>query len=141
MAQVLDGDRLADHLQRAGQRLAPCYTVSGDGPLLVTDAVAAWRAAARAAGYTDRTAMVMDARSDWRAVTAATQSLSLFGDRRVLEIKLPTGKPGKTGADTLPRLAAPAAAQPDPDTPDVVALPPRDNATRDPKAAQALAPG
>jgi len=141
MAQVLDGDRLADHLQRAGQRLAPLYTVSGDEPLLVTEAVDALRAAARAAGYTDRTAMVMDARSDWSAVTAATQSVSLFGDRRVLEIKLPTGKPGKTGADTLARLAAQAATQPDPDTLVVVALPRLDKATRDAKWAQALAQG
>ncbi|OZI76505.1 DNA polymerase III subunit delta [Bordetella genomosp. 2] len=141
MAQALDGDRLADHLQRAGQRLAPLYTVSGDEPLLVTEAVDALRAAARAAGYTDRTAMVMDARSDWSAVTAATQSVSLFGDRRVLEIKLPTGKPGKTGADTLARLAAQAATQPDPDTLVVVALPRLDKATRDAKWAQALAQG
>src|SRR5690606_34122755 len=85
--------------------------------------------------------MVMDARSDWSAVTAATQSVSLFGDRRVLEIKLPTGKPGKTGADTLARLAAQAATQPDPDTLVVVALPRLDKATRAAKWAQALAQG
>src|SRR3546814_19311861 len=82
MAQALDADRLADHLQRAGQRLAPLYTVSGDEPLLVTEAIDALRAAARAAGYTDRTTLVMDARSDWSAVAAATQSVSLFGDRK-----------------------------------------------------------
>lgn len=48
MAQPLDADRLAEHLQRAGNRLAPMYTVSGDEPLLVTeavDALRAWRAA------------------------------------------------------------------------------------------------
>jgi len=141
MAQALDADRLADHLQRAGQRLAPLYTVSGDEPLLVIEAVDAVRAAARAAGYTDRTTMVMDARSDWSAVMAATQSVSLFGDRRVLEIKLPTGKPGKAGADTLARLAAQAAAQPDSDTLILVALPRLDKATRDSKWALALAQG
>src|SRR5690606_18458349 len=139
MAQALDADRLADHLQRAGQQLAPLYTVSGDEPLLVTEAIDALRAAARAAGYTDRTSMVMDARSDWSAVAAATQSVSLFGDRRVLEIKLPTGKPGKTGGDTLTRLADQAARQPDPDTLILVALPRLDKATRDAKWAQALA--
>src|SRR3546814_14051532 len=67
--------------------------------------------------------LVMDARSDWSAVAAATQSVSLFGDRRWLEIKLPTGKPGKTGGDTLTRLADQAARQPDPDTLVLVALP------------------
>ncbi|MCD0501792.1 DNA polymerase III subunit delta, partial [Bordetella petrii] len=141
MAQALDAERLADHLQRAGQRLAPLYTLSGDEPLLVTEAIDAIRAAARAAGYTDRTSLVMDARSDWSAVVAATQSVSLFGDRRVLEIKLPTGKPGKAGADTLARLAAQAAAQPDPDTLILVGLPRLDKATRDSKWAQALAQG
>ncbi len=95
MAQLLDADRLADHLQRPGNRLAPLYTVSGDEPLLVTEAVDVLRASARNAGYTDRLSMVMDARSDWSSVTAATQSVSLFGDRRILEIKIPTGKPGK----------------------------------------------
>lgn len=139
MAQALDGDRLADHLQRAGGQLAPLYTVSGDEPLLVTEAIDALRAAGRAAGYTDRTTMVMDARSDWSAVAAATQSVSLFGDRRILEIKLPTGKPGKTGGDTLTRLAEQAARQPDPDTLLLVALPRLDKATRDTKWAQALA--
>ena len=89
MAQPLDADRLADHLQRAGNRLAPLYTVSGDEPLLVTETVDALRAAGRNAGYTDRLSMVMDARSDWSSVTAATQSVSLFGDRRILEIKIP----------------------------------------------------
>ncbi|GAB3336012.1 DNA polymerase III subunit delta [Bordetella tumulicola] len=139
MGQQLDADRLADHLQRAGQSLAPLYVLSGDEPLLVIETTDALRAAARQAGYTDRTSMIMDARSDWSAVFAATQSVSLFGDRRILEIKLPTGKPGKTGADTLTKLATQAAAQPDPDTMIVVALPRLDKATRDTKWAQALA--
>ena len=138
---ALDANGLANHLARAGQKLAPLYTVSGDEPLLVTEAVDALRAAARAAGYTDRSSLVMDARSDWSAVTAATQSVSLFGDRRVLEIKIPTGKPGKTGGDTLARLAEQARAHPDPDTLVLVALPKLDKATRDSKWAQALAAG
>ncbi|MFQ6686060.1 DNA polymerase III subunit delta, partial [Bordetella pertussis] len=58
MAAPLDSDALASHLARAGGRLAPLYTVSGDEPLLVTEAADAIRAAARAAGYTDRTSMV-----------------------------------------------------------------------------------
>jgi len=138
---VLDANGLADHLERAGPTLAPLYTVSGDEPLLVTEAVDALRGAARAAGYTDRTSLVLDARSDWSAVAAATQSVSLFGDRRILELKIPTGKPGKTGGETLARLAEQARAQPDPDTLVVVALPRLDKATRDSKWAQALAQG
>lgn len=142
MAQVLDADRLADHLQRAGNRLAPLYTVSGDEPLLVTEAVDALRAAGRAAGFTEGLSMVMDARSDWSAVIAATQSVSLFGDRRILELKIPTGKPGKPGADTLARLAEQAEKQADnPDTLILVSLPRLDKATREGRWVQALARG
>jgi DNA polymerase-3 subunit delta len=140
MAQSLDADRFADHLQRAGGKLAPLYTVSGDEPLLVTETMDALRAAARAAGYTERTSMVMDARSDWSAVLAATQTVSLFGDRRLLELKIPTGKPGKAGGDMLARLAE-QADRGDPDTIIVVGLPRLDKATRDSRWAAALARG
>lgn len=133
MAQVLDGDGLLDHLRRGP--LGPLYTLSGDEPLLVTEAGDALRAAARQAGFTDRTSLVLDARADWSAVLAATQSVSLFGDRRLLEIKIPTGKPGKSGADTLTRLAE---SQPDPDTLIVVSLPRLDRATRESRWMQAL---
>jgi DNA polymerase-3 subunit delta len=138
MGLSLDADRLAEHLQRAGKQLAPLYTLSGDEPLLVIEAADALRAAARAAGYIDRTSLVMDARSDWSAVFAATQSISLFGDKRILEIKLPTGKPGKVGGDTLQKLAAQATEQPNADTLIMVALPRLDKATRDTKWVQSL---
>jgi len=138
MAQTLDADRFPDYLQRAGGRLAPLYTISGDEPLLVTETMDALRAAARAAGFIDRTTMVMDARSDWSAVMAATQSVSLFGDRRLLELKIPTGKPGKAGADTLVKLAEQAQSQTDPDTVLVLGLPRLDKATRDSRWALAL---
>ena len=141
MAQTLDADRFAGYLQRAGNALAPLYTISGDEPLLVTEAMDALRAAARAAGYTERTTLVMDARSDWSAVTAATQTISLFGERRILELKIPTGKPGKTGADTLVRLAQQACAGGDTQTLMVVGLPRLDKTTRDSRWASALAQG
>jgi DNA polymerase-3 subunit delta len=141
MAQSLDANRFAEHLQRAGGKLAPLYTVSGDEPLLVTETMDALRLAARAAGYTERTSMVMDARSDWSAVVAATQTVSLFGDRRLLELKIPTGKPGKTGGDMLTRLAEQASSGADPDTLIVIGLPRLDKATRDSRWAGALARG
>ncbi|AOB30656.1 DNA polymerase III subunit delta [Bordetella sp. H567] len=141
MAQSLDADRFADHLRRAGTRLSPLYTISGDEPLLVTEAMDALRAAARAAGYTERTSMVMDARSDWSAVVAATQTVSLFGDRRLLELKIPTGKPGKAGGDTLARLAEQAEGGADPDTIIAIGLPRLDKATRESRWMTALARG
>ena len=64
MAQSMDADRLAEHLQRPGNRLAAMYTVSGDEPLLVTEAVDALRASARNAGYTERLSKVKDARTE-----------------------------------------------------------------------------
>ncbi|AZY49861.1 DNA polymerase III subunit delta [Bordetella avium] len=137
MAQHLDGDGLLDHLRRGP--LAGLYTLSGDEPLLVIEAGDALRAAARQAGYTDRTTLVMDARGDWSAVLAATQTVSLFGDRSLLEIKIPTGKPGKTGADTLIRLAEQAGRQTQAETLVVVSLPRLDRATRESKWALALA--
>ena len=75
--------------------------------------------------------MVMDARSDWSSVLAATQSVSLFGDRRILEIKIPTGKPGKAGADTLARLAEQAEGQSDAGYAGADFLPRLDKATRE----------
>lgn len=141
MATALDAGGLAGHLARAGQTLAPLYTVSGDEPLLVIEAIDALRAAARQAGYADRTSLVMDARSDWSAALAATQTISLFGDRSLLEIRLDSGKPGRTGGETLVRLAEQARTQPNPDVLVIVALPRLDRETRNSKWAMALAAG
>ncbi|MCT4541718.1 DNA polymerase III subunit delta, partial [Pseudomonas aeruginosa] len=65
-------------------------------------------------------------------------SVSLFGDRRILEIKIPTGKPGKSGADTLTKLAEQAEKQPEADTLVLIALPRLDKATRESRWMQAL---
>jgi DNA polymerase-3 subunit delta len=122
-----------------GQPPGPLTTVSGDEPLLVAETVDALRAAAREHGYTERVALVMDARGDWSQIAAATQTVSLFGDRRLLEIKIPTGKPGKTGGDVLTRLAEQTREQPDPGTVIIISLPRLDKTTRDARWAQALA--
>jgi len=97
----------------------------------------ALRAAARAAGHTERTTLVMDARADWSAPLAALQTLSLFGDKRLLEIKLPTGKPGKTGADVLTKLAEQLTGDAE-DSIAVIGLPKLDKATRESRWMQAL---
>jgi len=140
MARALDPDRLAD-ATRNGAPLAALYTLVGDEPLLVTEAMDALRAAARAAGHTERTTLVMDARADWSAPLAALQTLSLFGDKRLLEIKLPTGKPGKTGADTLVKLAEQLGGSSGGEAQDsiaVIGLPRLDKATRESRWMQAL---
>ena len=138
MAQPLDADRFIQSLQNSTGPMAPLYVLMGDEILLVAEAGDALRAKSARAGYLDRQTLIMDARGDWGAVLAETQSVSLFGDRRLIEIKLPSGKPGKVGADTLTRLAAQAEASSDPEILLVVQLPRLDRATRESKWATAL---
>jgi DNA polymerase-3 subunit delta len=87
------------------------YLVSGDEPLLVGEAADAIRAAVRAAGYADRTVFFIDRNFIWDELRQASQSLSLFAERRLFELRMPSGKPEK-GAQQL----AEWAARPPPDT-------------------------
>lgn len=138
MGRRLDIDSLLNSLTRTQQALDPLYVVSGDEPLLVTEAVDGLRAAATAAGYGERTSLVLDARSEWSAVMAATQNISLFGDRRLIELKIPTGKPGKAGSDVLVKLADITQKGGLADTIILISLPRLDKATRNSKWAGAL---
>ena len=103
----LSADQLPAALSRT---LAGIYLVSGDEPLLVGEAADAIRAAARAAGYADRTGFFIDRSFAWDELKFASQSLSLFAERRLFELRMPSGKPDK-GAQQLADLAA----QPPPD--------------------------
>lgn len=95
--------QLAAQLQRG---LRPLYALHGDEPLLLQEAADAIRAAARAQGYTERTVhTVQGAHFDWSEVMAACGSLSLFADRQIVEIRIPTGKPGKEGSSAIQQLA------------------------------------
>lgn len=85
--------------------LAGIYLVSGDEPLLAGEAADAIRSAARAAGFADRQVFDVERGFDWDELRNATQSLSLFAERRMLEIRMPSGKPEK-GAAQLADLAA-----------------------------------
>lgn len=92
--------------QQLRKELRPLYVFHGSEPLLVQEAVDAVRAAARAAGFAERTShTVSGAHFDWGEVLGAAQSLSLFADRRLVEIAIPGGKPGKDGAAALQQLA------------------------------------
>lgn len=94
-------DQLQAHLQR---ELRPLYTLHGDEALLVQEACDAIRAAARAAGHAERTVhTVAGAHFDWGELLGAAQALSLFADKRLIEIRIPGGKPGKDGSDALQR--------------------------------------
>ena len=95
--------QLQQHLQKG---LRSLYTLHGDEPLLVQEAADAIRATARAQGFTERTVhTVAGAHFDWSEVIAAGGSLSLFADRQIVEVRIPSGKPGKEGSTALQQLA------------------------------------
>ena len=97
----LTSDSLAAQL---AQRLLPAYLVSGDEPLLAAEAADAIRARARAAGFTEREVHFIERVADWDDVRGSAANLSLFGGRRVLEIRLGSGKPGVAGNAALVAL-------------------------------------
>ncbi len=97
----LRADQLAAHL---GKGLRSIYTVYGDEPLLAQEATDTIRAAARAAGHTERQVhTVSGAHFDWSGLLGASQAMSLFADKQLIEIRIPSGKPGKDGSDALQR--------------------------------------
>lgn len=138
MGRRVDPDALLQQLRKADAPLAPLYVITGDENLLVIEAMDALRYAAAAQGYTERTRLILDARSDWTAVMGATQNVSLFGDRKLLDLSLPSGKPGKTGGETLESLAARLRDGELPDTLVTLTLPRLDRAGRSAKWATAL---
>ena len=118
--------QLSTHLQKG---LAPLYVLHGDEALLQQEAADAIRAAARAQGYTERSSFtVAGAHFDWSGVLAAGGSLSLFADRQIVEIRIPSGKPGKDGSVALQQIAE--AARGNDSTLTLVLLPRLDKATR-----------
>ena len=95
--------QLQAHLQKG---LRSLYTLHGDEALLVQEAADAIRSAARQQGYTERSVHVVSgAHFDWSEVLAAGGSMSLFAERQIIEIRLPTGKPGKEGSPMIQQLA------------------------------------
>lgn len=84
--------------------LAPVYLLSGDEPLLVDEAADQVREKARAAGFTDRDVHFIDRGSGWGDVRAGANNLSLFGTRRLIELRMPTGRPGTAGSGVIVEL-------------------------------------
>jgi DNA polymerase-3 subunit delta len=122
----LAAGQLPQHLSRG---LRSLYTLHGDEPLLVQEAADAIRAAARAAGFTERTShTVAGAHFDWSEVLAAGGSLSLFSDKQIVEVRIPTGKPGKDGGAALQQLCR--QSQGNEDLLTIVILPRLDKTTR-----------
>jgi DNA polymerase-3 subunit delta len=112
----IPAERLPDQLARG---LAALYVVVGDEPLAAQEAGDAIRAAARAAGHSERNVHTVQGRYNWQAIFASGDNLSLFAERRLTEIRIPSGKPGVDGAKALETYAAKLPA----DTLTLISLP------------------
>ena len=97
----LRAEALQAHIAKG---LKQIYTIHGDEPLLAQEAADTIRAAARAQGYAERKVFtVAGAHFDWSPVLNAAQAMSLFSERQLIEIRIPSGKPGKDGSEALQR--------------------------------------
>jgi DNA polymerase-3 subunit delta len=128
---ALAPESLAAHL---GKGLAPLYLIHGEEALLALEAADQIRETARAKGFLEREVLTVEAGFDWSQLTDAMTSVSLFASQKVLEVRIPGGKPGTEGAEALMRLAA---APPD-DTVTLVILPKLERQQQQAKWFQAL---
>jgi len=106
----LNASQFERHLR--GDAPAPVYLLAGSEPLLVLEAGDRLRRRAREWGYAEREVFDAESGFDWNDLVAAFSAMSLFSQRRLLELRLPTGRPGKEGAQVI----ADYSAQPPPDT-------------------------
>ena len=116
------------------KQLAPVYFISGDEPLRVMEAADAVRTAAREQGYDEREVLTVQAGFDWDSLRSGGDNLSLFSQRRIIDLRLPTGKPGDAGARALRAWVE----QPPEDTLLLVSAGKLDPAARKSKWVQAL---
>ena len=123
MTVQLKPEQLAAQLAKG---LAPIYAVHGDEPLLALEAADAVRAAARKAGFTDREVLEPARHFDWSEFRHAAASLSLFGGRKIVELRLASGKPGADGAAAI----AEYCERPSPEILLLVSLPRLDRSTQ-----------
>ncbi len=97
----------AEQLQGAlAKQLAPIYLISGDEPLQLGEAADAVRLAAKNAGYDNRELLTVDAYFSWRDFSLAAESLSIFSEKKIIDLRLPSGKPGAEGSKALVHYCA-----------------------------------
>jgi DNA polymerase-3 subunit delta len=111
------------HLAR---NLAPLYVIHGDEPLAAAEAADAIRSAARRAGCEEREVFIVEQHFRWDAFVAANANLGLFGLRKLIDVRIPSGKPGTEGAAQLERHARNLNA----DNVTLISLPRVDRATQ-----------
>ena len=129
-------DALQAHLKSLGSGgpMLPLYIFSGDEPLLMMEAMDQLRLTAKQLGFTEREVLLQERGFDWSTLLSAGQTMSLFGDKRWVELRIPTGKPGRDGADALKQFAAQIDSQSNgpegPDTVVCIVLPRLDGKTK-----------
>ncbi len=96
-------DKLDAHLQK---KLAPVYLVHGDEPLQIMEIGDRLRQQGRQAGFSERQVIIVTEDADWSTFREAADSMSLFAEQRLIELRLPTGKPGRVGGDVLKQYCA-----------------------------------
>ncbi|MFH1602457.1 MAG: DNA polymerase III subunit delta [Pseudomonadota bacterium] len=120
----LRAEELERHLSR---NLAALYVVHGDEPLQSLEAVDAIRAAARARGYAEREVLAVERGFDWNQLLVSGASLSLFSSKKLVELRIPGGKPGNEGAAAIVQYCAALS----PDVLTIVTLPRLDRRAQD----------
>jgi len=128
----LNVEDLQRHLSKG---LQPLYVIHGAAMLLALEAADAIRAAARQNGYDEREVLIADSGFKWAELRNSAQSLSLFSSRKVLDLRIPTGKPGLEGAQALQEYCQQLNA----DTVTLISLPRLDAATMKSKWFSTLA--
>jgi DNA polymerase-3 subunit delta len=96
-------DQLARHLQDA---LQPIYMICGDEPLQALEAADQIRKKARGEGFDERQVFHIDQSFDWNLLTAEASAMSLFASRKILDLRMPSGKPGREGGEWLREFVA-----------------------------------
>ena len=112
----IDTEQIAAHVVRG---LAPLYTIYGEETLLALEAADLIRAKAREAGHSERDVLTVESAFDWSQLAMSGNSLSLFATRRLIDLRIPSGKPGTEGAEALRTYAGRLP----PDTVTLITLP------------------
>ena len=103
LAMNLKPDQLGQHLNGG---LKPVYLVSGDEPLLTDEACGLIRNASKTAGYIEREVFTVDAQFKWDELLASGNALSLFAEKKLIELRITNGKPGDKGSKALQAFLA-----------------------------------
>jgi len=103
MPAALRPEQLDAHLRKSLEGL---YIIHGDEPLLALEAADAIRERARRAGFSERSVFSVERSFEWGALRAASSGMSLFGDRKIIELRMPTGKPGAVGGEAIVSFCA-----------------------------------